>query len=287
MMPCSAAIAAARAAFPRGLAQPDGAYRFGLDALLLAAWAADCLPAVPGAARQTFSPSGMPSDAPAASSGPGTGPARARTPCVRVAELGTGCGASLAGLALCRADICGTGFERAPILAETAAANFTTLGLCHRLAAVCMDIDTTVSGQYGRHDLVMANPPWRMAREGRLPGTALRRGALTDGLRDPALTFARAAAAMLRHHGRYCCIFSASGLPRLLAALTAAGLGLRRLRWVHALPDRPAHCLLAEARKGARDDVRVEAPLILHADAAAARQGIHAPAAATFCPWLR
>ena len=61
-------ITTARALFPRGLHQPEDSYRFGADALLLAAFAAENLASLPGAAPR------------------------------KVAELGSGCGAALLGL---------------------------------------------------------------------------------------------------------------------------------------------------------------------------------------------
>lgn len=64
------AVTTARALFPRGLHQPQDSYRFGADALLLAAFAAESLAGLPGTAPRT------------------------------VAELGSGCGAALLGLCL-------------------------------------------------------------------------------------------------------------------------------------------------------------------------------------------
>ena len=64
------AITTARALFPRGLHQPQDSYRFGADALLLAAFAAESLASLPGTAPR------------------------------KVAELGSGCGAALLGLCL-------------------------------------------------------------------------------------------------------------------------------------------------------------------------------------------
>lgn len=64
------AIITPRALFPRGLHQPQDSYRFGADALLLAAFAAENLASLPGTAPQ------------------------------KVAELGSGCGAALLGLCL-------------------------------------------------------------------------------------------------------------------------------------------------------------------------------------------
>ena len=66
------AITTTRALFPRGLHQPQDSYRFGADALLLAAFAAESLASLPGTAPR------------------------------KVAELGRGCGAAQIGRASCR-----------------------------------------------------------------------------------------------------------------------------------------------------------------------------------------
>lgn len=260
-------------AFPRGLEQPHGAYRFGLDALLLAAWTADCLP------RQTSA--GVP-----------------------VAELGTGCGAAAIGVALLRPDVHVCALEKEQPLAEAARANCAALGLADRIAVLREDLaekDVLYAAGCGHFAAVLANPPWRTAQEGRPSPAFLRRQALSCTAHpkgghgpqqhaaantDAALTFALAARALLTHHGRYCCIFAAAGLPRLLAALAAARLGLRRLRFVHTLADRPAHAVLLEARKDARDDPRVEPPLLLHTDTHAAQAKEYTAQARAFCPWL-
>ena len=274
--------AARRRAFPRGLVQPAGAYRFGLDALLLAAWTADCLTHKPKTA-------------------------------VTVAELGAGCGAAAAGLALLRPDVRLCALEREQILVDAALANTAALGFAERIAVLRGDIaekSCLLAAGRGIFAAVMANPPWRMAQAGRQSPSTLRRRALSTAVRqspaglspkdglpageDAAQIFAQAAHALLRHHGRYCCIFAAAGLPRLLAAVANAKLGLRRLRFVHTRADRPAHAVLLEARKDARDDLRVEPPLLLHNETAAAyptqdqatTEQMYTAQARSFCPWL-
>lgn len=268
------AISAARARFPRGLAQPDGSLRFGLDALLLGALAArHC----ENRAAADFSASAV-------------------RPPLRVAELGCGCGAALLALALRCPQVVGTGLDREEALLHAARQNAATLGLDKRLRFELADLKHPTleapvpaggAAQDAPLDLVLANPPYNVP--GRASPSALRERALRGappvarGSDPDALgVFCRAAARLLRHHGHFFCIFDASALPRLCAALDAARLGLRRLLPVRARNGEAALRLLVEARKNAAHHVRLEAPLTLHAG----KTGTWTAQALRFCPWL-
>lgn len=116
---------AARAHFPRGLAQPPGSLRFGLDALLLAAFAAGHCEQRIKKDRSGFSPA------------------------LSVAELGCGCGAVLLGLALRCPHIQGFGLEREEDLLHAARQNAEALGIADRLRflpADCADLPTRATG---------------------------------------------------------------------------------------------------------------------------------------------
>ncbi len=148
--------------FPRGLLQPEGAYRFGLDALLLAAFAARTL-------RER------------AAGGRASGKARPR----RVAELGTGCGAALLGVALRCPDARCLGLEREPALLRAAAANAQALGLADRVSFHMADLAAPAAwpgrlGEEGPQDLVLANPPWGLPGRGRPSPSRLREATLAS-----------------------------------------------------------------------------------------------------------
>lgn len=264
-----ASIAAARAAFPSGLEQPPGAYRFGADALLLGAWATRCLGQAGGVTS--------------------------------VAELGSGCGAALFALllhpALTRPPSLSLGMDDKEELCAAARKNAEMLGL-PSCRFVREDVgDPAFLRQCGQSAFaaVLANPPFDLP--GRTAALPLREQALrsascsvTETARkedgQPALNvFCRAASRLLTHHGRFYLIFPAGDICRLLSALSAARLGLRRLLPVH--PDRqgPAIRLLAEARRDAASDCRLLPPLFLHAPQRGARP-TWTPEALDFCPWL-
>lgn len=275
----------ARQLFPRGLEQPEGSLRFGADALLLAAFAARHVESL-NAPRQVH---------------------------MTAAELGCGCGAALLGLALRCPGITGLGLDREAPLVRAATANAVGLGLTDRLRFAEADLaerkllpekaGATGVSHAGKFDLVLANPPYGVA--GRPSPRHMReralRGAQGEENREYVLQlFCRAAAALLRHQGCFCCIYDASALPQLCTALNDAGLGLRLLLPVRTHRTKPALRILALARKNAAHETVIEAPLTLHTAApvngnpeTSSRvmgRGKGGPRwsaqALRFCPWL-
>ena len=270
----------ARQLFPRGLEQPEGSLRFGADALLLAAFAARHVESL-NTPRQAH---------------------------LTAAELGCGCGAALLGLALRCPGVTGLGLDREAPLVQAATANAARLGLTERLRFAEADLadrkllpDQAVS-HAGKFDLVLANPPYGVA--GRPSSRSMReralRGAQGEESREYVLQlFCRAAAALLRHQGCFCCIYDAPALPQLCAALSDAGLGLRLLLPVRTHSAKPALRILALARKNAAHETVIETPLTLHTGGSINdRQGASKVAggghggprwsaqALRFCPWL-
>ena len=297
-------IIEARRRFPRGLYQPEGSLRFGADALLLAAFAARHLPPKkngPGEYRaDKYGPNNCGPDNCGLEN---RGPDAANPGPTLVAELGCGCGAALLGLAMLRPHICGLGLERENPLVLAAVSNAALLGLSKQLhfvdldladgaalSALCVPAQLSdamepraasssrhkagmeqqrgiVQPACNRLDAVLANPPYD--RGGRPSPRHMRERALrtTPGADCHASaldTFCRAAAALLRHQGRFFCIYDAQALPRLCVALNAVRLGVRRILPVQGHRDEPALRVLVEARKNAAHDTVLETPLILH-----------------------
>ena len=249
--------------FPRGLLQPEGSYRFGLDALLLASFAAAALGNRHKAVR---------------SAGAGAG-------ALLAADLGAGCGVVAAGLTLLVPAVHCLALEREKALAAAAAHNSLHLGLSARLQVLDGDLADPACLQAagtGRFDAVLMNPPYRLTGAGRLAASALRQGALTGD--DSTLThFAQAAHTLLKHHGSCYAVFAASGLPRLWAALDSAGLGLRGLVPVYSSTGQKAKLVLVHAAKGAQHDLSLNSPLVLYDTAKSTTYSAQAKA---FCPWL-
>lgn len=256
----------ARQRFPAGLLQPEGCARFGMDALLLAAFAARSL--------HVLSPAG-------------------RAP---VLDLGCGVGAALLAVALLEEHITALGVEHNPELTQAAEENILRLGLAGRLHVLrgtlpageclrrCRDwLAGQPSGKQGAA-LVLANPPYWMRREGRTSSRALVETARRDT--DTTLdAFCLSAAALTRHKGYFCCIYDARMLPRLFEACARHRLGIRRLLPVHPRKGQPAGRILLEARKGAAHELHIEEALYLHPSNA--EENVRwTPEALQFCPFL-
>ena len=240
--------AVSAANFPRGLVQPEGSFRFSADALLLAAFA-------PGAEAR------------------------------RAADLGTGCGVVAFGLALRFPELVCTGLDREASLIEAARANARMLGLGERTAFVQGDAaDKNLPAGLERDscELVTANPPYRVSGTGRRISSPVRQRAL-EAPQGALADFARAAAFLLRRHGRFACVLSPARLGDAFSVLRSVRLEPRRLRCLHPRPGAKAGLVLVEARKNARPDLMVEAPLFLHPEARGSRFSREALA---FCPWL-
>ena len=133
--------AEARRAFPAGLEQPEGSFRFSVDALLLAAFAAS----------------------------------RTTDVTIRFIDLGTGCGVVGLAYLLLKRNICqGFGMDCNPELIAAAQNNTAKLGFSDRFALHTGELADTRFLENLRMEaspvqLVMANPPWRLVGSGRLP----------------------------------------------------------------------------------------------------------------------
>ena len=234
----SASILAARKAFPAGLEQPEGSFRFSADALLLAKFTAE----------QTL------------------------PECATLAELGTGCGVVSLAVLLKKPEWQAVGLEREAVLAEAAANNAETLGLSHAFTPLCGDVanredlrkmrEAIAAGKDGQlsgppmFDCVMCNPPWRREGDGRVPPSGLRRRALF-GTPETFREFFKAADALLKNNGLLTVVAGADRTTDLLAALPQR-LHPELMRFIFTKEGAPAEFVLLMARKNGRGALRVE-----------------------------
>lgn len=260
-------IQQARQHFPRGLIQPQGTFRFSIDALLLASFAqcgAKCW--------------------------------AKKNAIVNMADLGTGCG--VVGLAYCllHEQVRGLGVEIEPRLVKAALENAKLLGFNERFTAIQGNMgalwnektrhDETL--RKASYDVVLTNPPYRLPQSGRASATAERQQALFEEsgtLQD----FVGTGAKLLRNMGRFNIIYGAARLPDLLITLREHKLEPKRLRMIHSYIDSPARLVLVEAMRGAKPDLIVEPPLILYEpqnknSTQSTRQ--YTQEALAFCPFL-
>ncbi len=209
--------------------QPPRGYRFSLDSVLLADFAA---PRCRGA----------------------------------VLDLGTGSGVVLLLLARLRPELSrGVGVEIQPELFECARANIAANGLSGRLAAVLGDFRGEVPGApSGAFDLVVSNPPYRPVGAGRRNPEAGREIARHEVACTMADLF-RAAARFLAPAGRVAVAGLPRRLPEMIAVARDAGIHPERLRFVHPLPGRPANLVLFGGSRRRGEGPEVLAPLCVYA----------------------
>ena len=241
----------ARAAFPRGLVQPESGFRFGSDALLLAAFAA----ALPG---------------------------------TRAVDLGTGCGAAGLGWLLAAADPVGTmlGLDKDPAMVAAAEQNAATLGLAGRFTAGLVDVRAIRQAAHPGPescDLILCNPPYRDPASGRRPAGEARDAARFEV--DGSLPdFAAAASYLLGNKGMFACIHLAERLTHVAAALAACRLEIKRILPISPRSGAPARQMLLAARKNGGPGLLLEPPLVLYAGTG--RDTRLTAAALAFCPFL-
>lgn len=210
--------------------QPDRGYRFSLDAVLLADFAAaDC----------------------------------GRS----VLDLGTGCGIVLLLLArLCPSLRSGVGVEIQRSLWEFARRNFERNGHGKALAAVHGDFRKERKEiPPGSFDLVVSNPPFRKAGAGRRNPDPQKETARHEVECTLADVFAAAGRA-LSPNGRFAMIGLPERLPEILSCAASSGIFPERLRFVHPCAGRPANLLLfAGSRRKARP-LSVPPPLAVYSE---------------------
>lgn len=244
-------VFATRAHFPRGLIQPEGGFRFGADALLLACFGAS----LPGR---------------------------------RVLDLGTGCGPAGLGLLLARDDaqtrVCG--LDHDPAMVAAATANAAHLGLADRFCALSgdvRDIRANAAITPESFGLVLANPPYRDPDSGRRPEGAQREAARFETAGDLA-DFATAAAYALENGGGLALVHLAERLGHIFACLADSRLEIKRILPIASRREAPARQVLVWARKNSRPGLRLEPALALYEGAGAATR--LSPEALRFCPFL-
>jgi len=209
------------------LYQPRRGYRFSVEAVLLARFAA---------AR----------------------------PAARVLELGAGCGVVALMFAALAGPREVVALEVQPALAALIARNAALNGL-GMVRAVCADLRSRrpLDAAGGGFDLVLANPPFRAylsGRESPLAGRRLARGEAAARLED----FAAAATRHARHGGRAAFVFAAARSAELISTLRARRLEPKRIRFVHPYADASASTVLVEARKDGGVEVEIEPPLVMY-----------------------
>jgi tRNA1Val (adenine37-N6)-methyltransferase len=211
------------------LCQPARGYRFSIDAVLLADFAA------------SFAGES-------------------------VLDLGAGCGVVLLLLAGSRSSLRrGVGVEIQRGLWECLRRNIAENGLAGRVTAVLGDFRDPAAFAAGeRFDLVVSNPPYRRAGEGRRnpdPQKETARHEVAGTLDD----LMKAARYRLSDRGTFAMVGPARRLPEILATSKERGIAPRVLRFVHPFCDRPANLVLYAGSAGRAPEPVILPPLVVYA----------------------
>ncbi len=179
-----------------------------------------------------------------------------------VLEAGSGSGAALLCLAARVPDVRGTGLEQAPDLAALAARNaaangFTTLRF--------ETGDVLAADPAGPFDHACANPPYHP--DGGTGSPVAAREAAKRGGSGLLTAWTAALARRLRSGGSLSLVLSAGGVPEVVVAMEAAGIGGIVLLALWPKPERAAKLVLLRGVKGGRGPFRLLPGLVLHSEA--------------------
>jgi tRNA1Val (adenine37-N6)-methyltransferase len=155
------------------------------------------------------------------------------------------------------------GVERQPQMVERARRSIALNGLQDRVSV--LEADLRLIGQScpaRQADLVLANPPFRPAGNGRLSPDD-ERAAARHELAGGLAAFLEAARYLLKDGGRCCLVFLAERLTDLLLLMRQNDLEPKRLRLVHDTFDAAARMVLVEGVGKGRPGLAVEAPLVV------------------------
>lgn len=178
--------------------------------------------------------------------------------------LDLGCGSGVVSLLLAERSpqVHGVGVDLQSAAVENARQNAILNGMENRLTFQLGDLrDYKKMAGAGAYDLVTANPPYFQVESGFSAA-----GVAAVARQEHTCTLAEVCAAagyFTRWGGRFALVHRPERLADIVRAMTAAGLELKRLRFVQARPDAAPNLLLAEARRGAKPGLIVEPPLLL------------------------
>jgi tRNA1Val (adenine37-N6)-methyltransferase len=207
--------------------QSRSGYRFSVDAILLAYYAA------PKAAE-------------------------------KVLDLGTGCGIVSLIMAFRCTDLQIYAVEVQKELADLASANFRQNSLDNRIELMFADLNglrPQVTG--GPCDLIVTNPPYYRVGSGRInPDSqrALARHEIKTTLQDILLSSRR----MLRTSGRFVCVYAAERTTDILSMMRLAHIEPKMIRMIHSNRGSDARLILIEGVNGARPGLKIEPPLFIY-----------------------
>lgn len=181
----------------------------------------------------------------------------------RIADLGTGCGIIPLILGFREPERHIVGIEIQEALADIAAENVIDNGMADRIDILLRDIKTiTTADTEGSVDLVLSNPPFYRADEGRI-NPNLQRAVARHELQVTVTDIVAAAWRLLQDKGRFLSIFQTERMVDLLSSMRQLGLEPKMVRIIQTKKQKPGKLFLVEGEKGGAPGVVVPPPLVI------------------------
>lgn len=184
----------------------------------------------------------------------------------RCVDLGTGCGVIALLLARLGPECSVTGVEFQQVMADIATRNVHLNGLSGRVGIVEEDV-VSLRARFpvDSFDLVVSNPPYRRPGTGKVSPRSGRDDARHESTATLA-DFLAAAKYLVKPSGRICLIYHTSRLPELMARAAQEKLAPLKLRMVHGNGRMEARMFMIELAKGRNAELRVEPPLMVRGE---------------------
>lgn len=187
-----------------------------------------------------------------------------KAPKTHAVDLGSGTGI-LPLLLLARKKIkSATAVEVQPVFAQLVARNAAVNNFDDKITPLCKDVreirPETIGGEVG---LVISNPPYMKCTSGRRNESEekyIARHEVCGNISD----FCACAARLLKHGGKFACVWRPDRLTDLLSAMHDYRLEPKRMTFVHADSASEPCSVLIEAVKGGAPSLRISKPLILY-----------------------
>lgn len=186
------------------------------------------------------------------------------SPKVHAIDLGSGTGI-LPLLLLAKGKIKrATAVEVQPAFAELIARNAAINHFSNSITPLCANVrDLRPENVGGEVGLVISNPPYMKCTSGRRNESDEKYIARHEVCGDIA-DFAACASRLLKHGGKFVCVWRPDRLTDLLTAMHEHKLEPKRMTFVHADTESEPCTVLIEAIKGGAPSVRISKPLILY-----------------------
>ena len=185
-------------------------------------------------------------------------------PRARAIDLGSGTGIVSLLLLAANKIASAVAVEVQPTYADLIARNAALNGMEDRLRPLCANVKCLRAVDLGfEAELVVSNPPYMKTTSGKRNGhdeKYIARHEVCGTVAD----FCACAARLLKHGGKFVCVWRPDRLTDLLGAMRDNRLEPKRMTFVHADVESEPCSILVEAILGGAPSVRLSKPLILY-----------------------